>query len=195
MSKLFVDEIVHQSSQGSGTITLGASGETVSFASGVTGLNYPAFEAYLATDQSSITDNTPTKVQFDAEAHDTNNCYDNSTNYRFTPNVAGKYYVYSQIFFGGLSGADLERIRLDIYKNGSRDFGSDRYLRSQFNGGGQNIEPDNMSLNITSIIDMNGTTDYLEIYGTINTHDNTNNGVFYGRLNGQSAFSAFRIGT
>ena len=28
MSKLFVDEIVHQSSQGSGTITLGASGET-----------------------------------------------------------------------------------------------------------------------------------------------------------------------
>jgi len=28
MSKLFVDEIVHQSSQGSGTITIGASGET-----------------------------------------------------------------------------------------------------------------------------------------------------------------------
>jgi len=29
MSKLFVDEIVHQSSQGSGTITIGASGETI----------------------------------------------------------------------------------------------------------------------------------------------------------------------
>ena len=36
MSKLFVDEIVHQSSQGSGTITLGASGETISLASGAT---------------------------------------------------------------------------------------------------------------------------------------------------------------
>ena len=34
MSKLFVDEIVHQSSQGSGTITLGASGETIALASG-----------------------------------------------------------------------------------------------------------------------------------------------------------------
>ena len=34
MSKLFVDEIVHQSSQGSGTITLGASGETLALASG-----------------------------------------------------------------------------------------------------------------------------------------------------------------
>jgi hypothetical protein len=157
-------------------------------------LLYPAFEAYIATDQTSIADNTPTKTQFDAEAHDTNNCYSTSTS-RFTPNVAGKYYVYSQIFFGGNSNADIERVRLDIYKNGSRDFGSDRYLRSQFNGGGQNIEPDNMSLNITSIIDMNGTTDYLEIYGTINTHDGTDNGIFYGRTNGQSAFSAFRIGS
>jgi hypothetical protein len=36
MSKLFVDEIVHQSSQGSGTITLGASGETINIPSGVT---------------------------------------------------------------------------------------------------------------------------------------------------------------
>ena len=34
MSKLFVDEIVHASSQGSGTITLGASGETIALASG-----------------------------------------------------------------------------------------------------------------------------------------------------------------
>lgn len=36
MSKLFVDEIVHQSSQGSGTITLGASGETIALPSGST---------------------------------------------------------------------------------------------------------------------------------------------------------------
>ena len=34
MSDIFVDNIKHQSSQGSGTITLGASGETISLASG-----------------------------------------------------------------------------------------------------------------------------------------------------------------
>ena len=34
MSDLFVDNIKHQSSQGSGTITLGASGETIALASG-----------------------------------------------------------------------------------------------------------------------------------------------------------------
>ena len=70
MSKLFVDEIVHQSSQGSGTITLGASGETITTASGakfsgITGQNYPAFEADLTADQSSVGDNVVTKVQFD----------------------------------------------------------------------------------------------------------------------------------
>ena len=36
MSEIFVDNIKHQSSQGSGTITLGASGETISLASGAT---------------------------------------------------------------------------------------------------------------------------------------------------------------
>ena len=36
MSDLFVDNIKHQSSQGSGTITLGASGETIALASGAT---------------------------------------------------------------------------------------------------------------------------------------------------------------
>jgi hypothetical protein len=47
MSKLFVDEIVHQSSQGSGTITIGASGESVTVPNGsLTGQNYPAFEAF-----------------------------------------------------------------------------------------------------------------------------------------------------
>jgi hypothetical protein len=36
MSDLFVDNIKHQSSQGSGTITIGASGETINVPTGVT---------------------------------------------------------------------------------------------------------------------------------------------------------------
>ena len=36
-----------------------------------------------------------TKVQFDTEIFDTDNAYDNY-NYRFTPQVAGKYFVYVQ---------------------------------------------------------------------------------------------------
>ena len=48
MSDLFVDNIKHQSSQGSGTITLGASGETIALASGASqtmAVNTPMFAA------------------------------------------------------------------------------------------------------------------------------------------------------
>ena len=57
-------------SQGSGNITIG---------SGVTLLsNVPAFEAYLASDQT-VSSGVVTKIQFNIEDLDTNNNYDNST--------------------------------------------------------------------------------------------------------------------
>ena len=65
MSKLFVDEIVHQSSQGSGTITLGASGEKVDLGTGVSGgtlTNTPAFRATMSADQT-VTTGTLTKIR------------------------------------------------------------------------------------------------------------------------------------
>ena len=48
----------------------------------------PAFRAYKSSN-SEISHNTWTKVTFDSEHFDTNSNYDNSTNYRFTPTVAG----------------------------------------------------------------------------------------------------------
>ena len=124
MSKLFVDEIVHQSSQGSGTITLGASGETVALAAGATqsgfgGTNTPAFEATLSGGNQTISDNVQTKVQFNNEVFDTDGKYDNSTNYRFTPGVAGKYFVYLVIGTNSLANANLQNMYSMIFKNGS----------------------------------------------------------------------------
>ena len=54
--------------------------------------NTPAFQAYRSSTQT-ISGSTWTKVQFNTEIYDTDSDYDNSTNYRFTPTVAGKYYV------------------------------------------------------------------------------------------------------
>ena len=58
MSDLFVDNIKHQSSQGSGTITIGASGETINVVgtlqnngSAVGGVNTPAFFVYKSSTQ------------------------------------------------------------------------------------------------------------------------------------------------
>ena len=54
----------------------------------------PAFQAYLSSIQTVVSGAT-TKITMDTEDFDTDSCYDNSSNYRFTPTTAGKYYVYA----------------------------------------------------------------------------------------------------
>ena len=158
MSKLFVDEIVNQSSQGSGTITIGASGETVSFASGVTGLNYPAFEAYLSADQTNLADNVATKLQANTVVFDTDSCYDNTTNYRFTPQTAGKYFVYASVR-ADEDGGDLSKIQNQISKNGSTVTGIGETAADFRTGGGTDT-----AIYSSGIVDMNGSSDYLEVF-------------------------------
>jgi hypothetical protein len=180
MSKLFVDEIVHQSSQGSGTITLGASGETISFASGVTGLNYPAFEARLSSDQT-LTDNTLTKIAFATENLDTDNCYDNSTNYRFTPTVAGKYFVYLNVGFVG--GGGINDSSSQIYRN------TDPHIIALNNDSALTQQ----SQFCSGIINLNGTTDYVEAYA--NNDVAVGSSCYLDSDNNKTVFGAYRIGT
>ena len=52
--------------------------------------NTPAFSAYAGSDQSGLTDDTYTKLAMNTEFYDTDSKYDTS-NYRFTPGIAGKY--------------------------------------------------------------------------------------------------------
>ncbi len=143
-------------------------------------INYPAFEAYQTSTQT-LTTLTITKAQLGTERFDTDNCYDNSTNYRFTPTVAGKYYVYTQIVLYGTS--DLDRARTFIYKNGS--------LYSKGTVDPVNTTPLNQtSVGVSSVIDMNGSSDYLEIFveaqgaATLNIPNGTD-----------SYFGAYRIGS
>ena len=87
-------------SDGAGVVTPNASGIK----------NTPAFEAYLAGNQA-ISDNTATKVQFDTEQFDADSVYDNSSNYRFTPGVGGKYLCYSTIRGGNDGSSTLNLIQ------------------------------------------------------------------------------------
>jgi len=154
MATLFVDKLDPQSGT---TLEIGTSGDTVTVPTGVTvagGLaNTPAFEAYLSASQS-ISDNTLTKVQFNTEVFDTNNTYDNSTNYRFTPGVAGKYFVYAMAqCYATYDANDISQIK--IYKNGSANVGTTEDSRND----GTRV----VAMVIHSVLDLNA-TDYLEIY-------------------------------
>jgi len=119
------------------------------------GTNTPAFEARLGSTQN-FTSGVVTKIQLDTEIFDTDSCYDNATNYRFTPTTAGKYYVYAK-GAGQSSSSTLQRFIVYIRKNGSNVYTSDMVTSST----------DNMEIitgTIFATIEMNGSTDYVEIF-------------------------------
>ena len=167
----------------SGAITLAANAtagtntQTLPAASGtvmVSG-NIPAFSAYLSNNQSVTTD-TWTKVQLNTKEFDTANCYSTST-YRFTPNVAGYYQVDASIFFNSSSGNNI--CIMAVYKNGSNvKQGSFTYPASA---------PASTVNNMSALIYMNGTTDYIELYGYLSASSLP---VFYGSQIG-TYFQAF----
>jgi len=91
---------------GSGTLTLGQSGETITIPSGVTitnngtqtgfgGTNTPNFWVYLSTNQS-IPNITFTLVEFNTVVIDTASAFNTGT-YTYTIPSSGKYYFASQI--------------------------------------------------------------------------------------------------
>lgn len=116
----------------------------------------PMFSAYLSTTQS-VTSSTPTKCTINTKEFDSTNAYDNITNYRFQPLKAGKYQVSAQI--GVATTNTLTNTFIAIYKNGSLfKRGTTVQLPSAVS---------NTNANISIIVDMNGSTDYLEVYGYV----------------------------
>ena len=149
--------------------------------------NYPAFEAFLGSNQS-VSDGVETKIQFNTENFDTDNCYDNSTNYRFTPNVAGKYFVYCKVECDSAGSNSNYRSIAQIRKNGS-EVGRDYQFPST--AASSNI----ISVSPNRILDMNGTTDYVEIFGVIHTTGGVSGEFLSGNPDLRTWFGAYRIGS
>ena len=112
----------------------------------------PAFSAYQSAAQT-ITSSTGTKVRFQTKEFDTNACFDATTNYRFTPTVAGYYQVTSSMFFN--LGVTALSTSIQIFKNSSTVKSVNTGTTSA-NGW--------FTPNITALIYMNGSTDFLEVY-------------------------------
>jgi hypothetical protein len=159
--------------------------DTFAFTGTVTGaaVNTPAFEAQMGTSAQTVGDVTLTKVQFSVENFDTDSCYDHSTNYRFTPNVAGKYFVYGLLMARG-TGNETQLSRIFIYKNGSS------HVMEQYDPS-SSYRYSNSSRNVQAIIDMNGSSDYIEIFGYLDTTGSTTQ--FYNDSTNRTIFGAYRI--
>jgi hypothetical protein len=117
---------------------------------------YPAFNAYASAAQT-VTSATPTKIAINTENFDTNSNFD-TTNYRFTPTVEGYYQVNGTVL--GTGATTITALLVFIYKNGVniRRTGLVTSL-----GAGSNSQ-----VSVSEVIYMNGSTDYIELYGQVN---------------------------
>jgi hypothetical protein len=136
---------------GSGSWTVPSGGGTPS---------YRGFAAELRG-TFSIPSGAWTKISLNTEMHDTHNQFDPSgPNYRFTANQAGYYQVNAQIVIE--DATNNSKILCAVYKNGSIEKlmgrGTVSATSGEFAGFGG-----------SAVIYMNGTTDYLELYGWSNS--------------------------
>jgi len=186
MSKLETNTI--DTLSGTTNLTIGSTNSsTVTFENGaVTGHMYPAFEARLTSNQS-VSDGVTTKVELDTEVLDTDNCYDNATNYRFTPTVAGKYFVYGRVILSAGTSGDYALGNVIIRKNGST------LILSQLDHRGNTAGFSN-TIQTQSIVDMNGSTDYLELFAFVDAVA-AGNEAFLGHATFRyTVFGAYRMG-
>ena len=152
-------------SDGAGVVTPNASGIK----------NTPAFFASQTVAQA-VANTTVTQLQFNTEEFDTDSAYDTST-YKFTPQTAGKYSLFACVMFN--TGTDFDQIECSIKKNGTI-YSSNIFVNQNYN-----------SSVVTTIVDMNGSSDYVEVYayqnsgGSLNTYPDDGSGNYkYVRFSG-----------
>lgn len=156
----------------SGAVTLtvpaaaGTNTVTVAAQTGTLNVAGPAFYASSAGVQT-LTSATVTKAALANKTFDTNNNFDSTTNYRFTPTVAGYYQL--NCAFLAVATTSLTQGVAYLYKNG--------------NNVSFNIQPNysttSVSVSHSDLVYLNGSTDYVEMFvratgtGTITVDNNT----------------------
>jgi len=153
-----------QSADNSGVLQLASGTGNLVTVPSVTGTamvsgNMPAFSAYSASG-TAMTNGVYVKVTFDTERFDTNSNFASS---RFTPTVAGYYQINSHLVY--ITTSSVSHVVLALYKNGAAETYTN-FVTDTTNGS---------SINLSYIISMNGSTDYIEMFlymagaGTLST--------------------------
>jgi hypothetical protein len=115
----------------------------------------PAFSAYANATQS-ITTNTWTKITINTKNFDTANAFDATTNYRFQPTVAGYYQLNGAV---GITSTNI--VYAGFFKNGSEIARGGAATTTAY--------PSTLS----ELVYLNGSTDYVELWGNVGTTANT----------------------
>ena len=115
----------------------------------------PAFSAYQSTAQAALAAATYTKLLFQTKLFDTASAFDAVTNNRFTPLVAGYYQINAALQISGSS----TQVFIVIAKNGL----------TVLQGNQVAVTSSNAISTVSGLLFLNGSTDYVEIYGYTGT--------------------------
>jgi hypothetical protein len=119
---------------------------------------HPYLQASLSTSQT-LTAGATAKIQCNTKNRDSGGYYDNTTNYRFTPLVAGKYSVRVTLYLTATLASGSASYAAYIYKNGAA------YSQSIASVSGAGTW--SYTVTADAVVSMNGSTDYLEGDGSV----------------------------
>jgi hypothetical protein len=112
----------------------------------------------------TCTSGSNNQVQFatSSEVFDDEAWHDTSTNNtRITPNIAGRYQVFGWGVF--VAGTSITRANTAIWKNGASIADTGNHKPTNGAGGAATSNTAQNTPFITTFVDMNGSTDYLEL--------------------------------
>jgi hypothetical protein len=140
------------------TLTSAFSAPTVNSTAAITvnskqAVNGPAVSAYLSSNQT-LTSGTGTKVALNTINFDTDSTFNTLSTNRFTPTVAGYYQCSATI---GATATGGTQASSQFYKNGG----------IYINGSGAKQAFTEIYMSVSAVVFFNGTTDYLELWGSV----------------------------
>ncbi len=181
------NNIINESSD---TITIGASGDTTNIigtlqnnGAAVGNTMTPAFAAFLNADQT-VSDATDTVAAINEEIFDSDSAYDTST-YRFTPQTAGKYFLYAAAQLQSNTATTFNLGQLYIRKNGTK-------IAHLWNDARNNANGYSKGVYLATVMTANGSSDYFDVMGYV---DATAGTTFFGGSSTEhrTVFGGYRI--
>ena len=131
---------------------------------------YGMFMAYKSTSTQTLSHNTQTVIQYDTEERDQQGWYNTST-YKYTPQLQGWYQIYASSYGYNFHNQGAE-YATKILKNG---------VNIAYNLSGVECNGGALAKHVSSIIYMNGSSDYVQgaayQYNTGGTNDNIHGGT------------------
>ncbi len=149
------------------TNALTVDGLTINSSTLVSNSAQVAFSVHRNGVTQGVTDNVAAKILFTTKDFDTNNNFNTATS-RFTPTVAGKYLLNAAVY----CASNTAFCQIRINKNG--------VMAKIFTARGTNSS----SAETTAILDMNGSSDYVEIYAVNSGGTVIDGAVGYTRFSG-----------